>query len=207
MTTAAHNPAPTVAPTNDKRRSNRLIPSLMALLFFGPLAVAILMYYVGGEQWRPSGSVAHGILLPQPRTLPTGVMVLEDGATGDFAGKWSLLYVGRGDCDDACKEALYRTRQVRRALGNEMSRVQRFFIVTSGAPNTGFLAAVHPGILVMTGGLASRDAVLWTLGTFAEGDVFIADPLGNVVLHFPAGTAMKDMHQDLRLLLKASRIG
>ena len=207
MTTAAHNPAPTVAPTTDKRRSNRLIPSLMALLFFGPLAVAILMYYVGGEQWRPSGSVAHGILLPQPRTLPTGVMILEDGATADFGGKWSLLYVGLGDCDDACKEALYRTRQVRRALGKEMSRVQRFFVATGGAPNTEFLAAVHPGILVMTEGLASRDAVLASLGTFAEGDVFVADPLGNVVLRFPAGTAMKDMHQDLQLLLKASQIG
>ena len=190
-----------------KRRSKRLVPALMALLFFGPLAVAILMYYVGGREWRPSGSVAHGILLPQPRTLPTGVMVLDDGATADFNGKWSLLYVGRGDCDDSCKEALYRTRQVRRALGKEMSRVQRFFIATGGAPNPGFLAVDHPGILVLAEGLASRDAVLAALGTFAEGDVFIADPLGNVVLRFPAGTAMKDMHQDLQLLLKASQIG
>ena len=46
-----------------------------------------------------------------------------------------------------------------------------------------------------------------TLGEFAEGDVFIADPLGNVVLRFPAGTTMKDMHEDLNLLLKASQIG
>jgi hypothetical protein len=49
--------------------------------------------------------------------------------------------------------------------------------------------------------------VLATLGEFAEGDVFIADPLGNVVLRFPAGAAMKDMHEDLALLLKASQIG
>lgn len=207
MTTAAPNADLTSNPDAGKRRSKRLVPALMALLFFGPLAIAILMYYVGGEQWQPSGSVAHGILLPQPRTLPIGVMVLADGATADFSGKWSLLYVGRGDCDDACKEALYRTRQVRRALGKEMSRVQRFFIATGGTPNTGFLAADHPGILVLTEGLASRDAVLADLGTFAEGDVFIADPLGNVVLRFPAGTSMKDMHQDLQLLLKASQIG
>jgi hypothetical protein len=188
-------------------RSKRLVPILMALLFFGPLAIAILMYYVGGGQWRPSGSVAHGVLLPQPRTLPTGLMVLAGGATADFSGKWSLLYVGRGDCDDTCKEALYRTRQVRRALGKEMSRVQRFFIATGGTPDSGFLAADHPGMLVLTEGLASRDAVLATLGSFGEGDVFLADPLGNVVLRFPAGTSMKDMHQDLQFLLKASQIG
>jgi len=195
------------APTAGGKRNNRLIPVLMALLFFGPLALAIVMYYAGGDAWRPSGSVAHGILLSQPRTLPTGVMILPDGTTADFGGKWSLLYVGRGDCDDACRETLYRTRQVRRALGKEMSRVQRYFISTSGAPNAGFVAADHPGLLVLPDGLSSRDTVLATLGEFAENDVFVADPLGNVVLRFPAGAAMKDMHEDLALLLKASQIG
>lgn len=197
----------TVAPTADKRPGNRLVPTLMALLFFGPLAVAISLYYLGGAQWRPSGSVAHGVLLLPPRELPTGVMVLPDGATADFGGKWSLIYVGRGDCDESCKAALYRTRQVRRALGKEMSRVQRVFIATSGAPNAGFLATDHPGLLVLTDGLSSRDVALATLGEFTEGDVFIADPRGNVVLRFPPGTAMKDMHEDLKLLLKASQIG
>jgi hypothetical protein len=179
----------------------------MALLFFGPLAAAVVMYYVGGDQWRPKGSVAHGILLPEPRTLPAGVMVLPGGATADFTGKWSLLYVGRGDCEDACRETLYRTRQVRRALGKEMERVQRFFITTSGQPDAGFLAVEHPGLLVLPDGLSARDTALAAIGQFADGDVFIADPRGNVVMRFPPGTAMKDMHADLVLLLKASQIG
>ena len=193
--------------TADKKPGTRLVPALMALLFFGPLAIAIIMYYSGGARWRPQSSVAHGTLLAQPRTLPGEVMLLADGATAGFTGKWSLLYVGRGDCDDACKEALYQTRQVRRALGKEMARVQRFFIVTGGTPNPGFIAADHPGLLVMAEGLAARDAVLATLGAFADGEVFVADPLGNVILRFPAGTSMKDMHADLKLLLKASKIG
>lgn len=191
----------------DQKRGSRLVPALVALLFFGPIAVAAVMYFAGDAQWRPGGSVAHGTLLSPPRTLPTGLMVVGNGAVADFGGKWSLLYVGRGDCNDACKDSLYRTRQVRRALGKEMSRVQRFFISTSGAPNSGLLAADHPGMLVMAEGLASRDTVLATLGEFSEGDVFIVDPIGNVVLRLPAGTAMKDMHADLSLLLKASQIG
>ena len=193
--------------TANPGRGSRLILTLVALLFFGPLALAIVMYYVGGDRWRPAGSVAHGILLSQTHPLPTGVLLLANGVTADFAGKWSLLYVGRGDCDDACKEALYRTRQVRRALGKEESRVQRFFISMGDAPNAGFLAADHPGLLVMTDALATRDIVLTALGEFHEGDVFIADPLGNLILRFPAGTTMKDMHEDLQLLLKASQIG
>jgi hypothetical protein len=183
------------------------VPLLLALVFFGPLVLAVAMYFLGGDQWRPSRSVAHGILLQQPRTLPAGTILLPEGGNADFAGKWSLIYVGRGECDDACREALYHTRQVRRALGREMGRVQRFFVATAGAPNPGFVAADHPGLLVIPEGLASRDAVLATLGEFAEGDVFLADPLRNVVLRFPAGTTMKDMHEDLDLLLKASQIG
>ena len=196
-----------LAPTGAKKPNTRLVPALMALLFFGPLAIAIAMYYSGGARWRPQGSIAHGTLLAPPRTLPGEVMLLADGATAGFTGKWSLLYVGRGDCDDACKETLYRIRQVRRALGKEMARVQRFFIATGGEPNRGFVAADHPGLLVMAEGLAARDVVLATLGAFSEGEVFIADPLGNVVLRFPANTAMKDMYDDLKLLLKASQIG
>jgi hypothetical protein len=197
----------TTASGTPKVRNNRLIPFLVALVFFGPIAVAVLMYYAGDDQWRPSGSVAHGMLLSPPRQLPTGVMIFTGGTAADFLGQWSLIYVGRGDCDDPCKEALYRTRQVRRALGKEMARVQRLFISTGGEPNSGFLAADHPGLLVMTEAMASRDAALIALGEFADGDVFIADPLGNVVLRFPAGTPMKDMHEDLSLLLKASQIG
>ena len=192
MTDAAHN---------DGRTPFRFrIPPWMALLVFGPIMLAIVMYYAGTRN-------LNGVPLPQPRTLPAGVMILPDGARANFGGKWSLLYVGRGDCDEPCKEALSRTRQVQGGLGEDISRVQRFFISTSGTPNAGFLAADHPGLLVLTDGLTSRDGVLATLGEFAEGDVFIADPLGNVVLRFPAGTVIKDMQQDLTLLLKASQIG
>lgn len=197
----------TQATTATPRPTQRLIPLLMALLFFGPIIVAALMYFVGGDQWRPSGSVAHGILLTEPRQLPSDPIPLPGGATVAFTGKWSLVHVGRGDCAAACQETLYHTRQVRRALGREMARVQRVFLSTAGVPNTGFVAADHPDLLVLPDDLASRDAVLAALGAFADGDVFIADPLGNVVLRFPAGTPMKDMHEDLALLLKASQIG
>jgi hypothetical protein len=62
-------------------------------------------------------------------------------------------------------------------------------------------------MLVLAEGLGARDQVLAALGEFAEGDVFIVDPLGNLVMRFPAGTTMKDIHTDLELLLKASQIG
>lgn len=193
-------------------RPNWLIPALLALLFFGPLALAGLMYFLGGDAWRPAASTAHGILLPEPRSLPEGPIALADPLlTQDgpfqFAGRWSLILVGRGDCSGTCGEMLYRTRQVRRALGREMSRVQRVFVVTAGPTNRLYLATEHPGLAVLPEELVVRERVLLALGEFSDGDVFIADPLGNVIMRFKAGAEMKDMHKDLSLLLKASQIG
>ena len=52
-----------------RSRSKRLIPVLLALLFVGPFATAIYLYYYGGDSWRPQGSVAHGILIENPASL------------------------------------------------------------------------------------------------------------------------------------------
>ena len=103
--------------------------------------------------------------------------------------------------------ALWQLRQVRQALGRDMSRVQRFFIATSGSPDTGLISSTHPDLIVIDSSATASGRVLTTLGTYNEADVFVVDPLGNIMLRFPAGTSMKDMHKDLSLLLKASTIG
>lgn len=179
----------------------------MVLVFFGPVGAALLMYFGGDQGWRPAGSVAHGMLVTQGRTLPTTPVELADGKLAGFTGHWSLLYVGPGTCAPGCQQGLYRTRQVRRALGKEEVRVQRFFIATGGIPDQKFLATEHRGLVLVGSDLPIQGAVLAALGTFREGDIFIADPRGNLVLRFPSGTSMKDLHQDLKLLLKTSQIG
>lgn len=188
-------------------RRKLLVPFLLALLFVGPFATAIFLYYYGGDGWRPQGSVAHGMLIENPASLGRDPLQLPDGSTTAFVGKWSLLYVGRGDCDTACEQTLYAVRQVRQALGKEMSRVQRYFIATSGTPDAELMRGTHPDLIVIDAAVTGADRVLGTLGSYSEADVFVVDPLGNIMMRFPAGTSMKDMHKDLSLLLKASTIG
>ena len=190
-----------------RSRSKRLVPVLLALLFVGPFATAIYMYYYGGDGWRPEGSVAHGILIQNPASLDNDTVLLPNGKTVAFANKWSLLYVGDGHCDTACEQALYQLRQVREALGRDMSRVERYFITTSGTPDAEFIHGAHPDLIVIDGTVTEAGKVLAALGSYGEADVFVVDPLGNVMMRFPAGTSMKDMHKDLSLLLKASSIG
>ncbi len=183
-----------------------LIPGLLALLFFGPLLLAIVLYSLG-DGWRPAGSIAHGQLLSSPYLLPEAATdQAAAGAPVALRGQWLLIYPGPADCADSCRRDLITTRQVRRALGKEMQRVRRIFVATDGLPDLEFLAREHPMLAVVgphgdSAGLLPADLVL------EPGDVLLADPLGNVIMRFPAGTTMKDMHADLKLLLKASHIG
>jgi hypothetical protein len=83
---------------------------LLLLLFFTPLLLSFVIYY--GSDWRPAGHTNHGVLIAPARTLPPiGLpqVGLPQGATpslGDatasvMRGKWSLVYIGRGECDVA----------------------------------------------------------------------------------------------------------
>jgi len=180
---------------------------LLALVFLGPMGIAMALYYTG-FQWRPQGSTEHGELYQPPRPLPELDLQLlgEGGGNAGLRGKWTFIYAGPGDCATACREALVEMRQVRRALGRDMERVQRLYLVTGGEPDLAWLATEHPGLDVAAGGEATN-AVLQAIGEAPAGSIFLADPLGNLVMRYPAGTGMKGMHQDLQRLLKISTIG
>lgn len=188
-----------------KTPSKLTVPILLAVVFFGPFFAAVALYFYGGDRFRPAGSTAHGILIAEPRSLPAGAGTLAGNPTARFDGKWSIIYVHRGSCGTDCTDSLYRTRQVRRALGKENTRVQRFWVAAGSDP--GLLSREHPDLVVVGDGDPALAKVLASLGEFQDGDVFLADPLGNVMMRFPAGSSMNDMHKDLTLLLKASQIG
>ena len=126
--------------SDNQARSKLLIPVLLALLFVGPFVTAIVLYYYGGDSWRPQGSVAHGVLIENPPSLGIDTGIAAGWVQRRLCtGKWSLLYTGSGNCGSRLPAGTLAVRQVRQALGRDMSRVQRFFIATSGTPD----AAVH----------------------------------------------------------------
>jgi hypothetical protein len=131
------------------RRGRRQLLALAAL-FFVPLAIAFWMYY-GPTDWRPSGDASKGDLIEPARPLAEIALTTMDGeatAPSLLRGKWTMLYVGDGLCDDRCRKALYLTRQSRIALNKDMDRVQRVFLVTGRCCDRGFLATEHPDLVV-----------------------------------------------------------
>lgn len=148
-------PAESELPAATVRARNLRTIALLAGLFLLPIVIAFATYY--GTGWRPAGHVNHGHLFSPARPLPaialTRVAFEEAPAGGKsrpaLRGEWSLVYAGDGRCDPACREALIVMRETRLALGHDMSRLERVFLVTGNCCARSFLAREHPGLVVL----------------------------------------------------------
>lgn len=195
-------------PRTPDRRQRRVLIGL-ALLFFAPLGLAFYLYY--GPAWRPGGHVNAGVLIEPARPLPAlALPLLEAGNTGaDFLkGRWTLLLVGSGPCEQACRERLYDTRQVRLALDRDMKRVQRAFIAGPGCCDVESLRREHPDLIMLrAGGAADPLLALLPGADLVPPRVYLIDPLGNLMMFYAADTPAKGMLQDLKRLLRLSSVG
>ena len=199
---------------NAVRRGRRQL-LLLAALFFVPLAIAFWMYY-GPTGWRPSGDASKGDLIDPARPLAALALTTADGTQTqpDFLrGKWSMVYVGDGLCDDRCRKALYLTRQSRIALNKDMDRVQRVFLVTGRCCDRGFLAEEHPDLVVARVDDDASAALLEPFPTYGgvpladAGRIFIVDPLGNLLMSYAPTSPDKALLTDMKKLLRLSHIG
>jgi hypothetical protein len=198
----------------DFRARNLRMLALLAGLFVLPLLFAFYMYY--GTDWRPVRRVNHGTLITPARPLPAVHLPQVNMSDSDAAApepqqlrtRWSMVYVGAGNCDEPCRQALYVMRQTRLSLNNDMSRVERVFLTTGNCCAREFLAHEHPGLVVLdaTGEQGTR-----LLREFpADGrpySLFIVDPLGNLMMSYDARQNPKGLLEDLKKLLRLSHIG
>ena len=190
--------------TSDKtRKSARPQLLFIALIFFGPLILAAWMYY-GGHFARPATS-NHGALLEPISNLLEEVPDSELLQQGQ--GMWLLLYPNAADCDETCRDALFTMRQGRLMLGKEQDRLMRAFLHGDSPPDKVFIANEHQGLIT------TQDASLSSLLTnkkpieLPDGGYYLVDPLGNLVMYFRPDMDPSEMVDDIKHLLRLSRIG
>ncbi len=198
-------------PQASLRARNLRTVGTLAALFLVPLALAFCTYYASG--WRPIRHVNHGVLISPPRPLAAvGLPQVSLAATPVFRRQWSLVYVGDGACDASCRWALFMMRQTRLGLGDDMTRVARVFLVSSGCCDREFLARDYPGLAVIDA-TGPRGAAL--LAEFPGAGVpgrrahtlYIVDPLGNLMMSYDARANPHGLLEDLQKLLRLSHIG
>jgi cytochrome oxidase Cu insertion factor (SCO1/SenC/PrrC family) len=200
--------------TPHDRRQRRILIGV-ALMFFAPLGLSFYLYYV--QHWHPGGRVNAGELIQPARPLPDLALPLAASASTSgetnptfLKGKWTLLYVQHGRCDDECRRHLYDTRQVRLALDREMNRVQRVFIGDSDCCDQKELQAAHPDLLAIRQSPAD-EPLLGLLpmvsGAVNSHRVYLIDPLGNLMMFYAPDGKPKGMLEDMKRLLRLSSIG
>ena len=192
--------APLASPEEARAaRRGRVTLLLIAAVCLAPIVASYTIYYL----YPREAAANYGALLAVPAPALAGTTTAgAPFALSDLHGRWAFVAVSAGACEAACARDLYATRQARTMQGRERDRVVRvLFVGADGTPAQDVLAQ-HPGLVVVQ----ASAATLARLPRGATG-IYIVDPLGNLVLHFPADPDIKRMANDLGRLLRASSIG
>ena len=167
-------------------------PALKVAAIFGvcaaPLAFGWLAYQ---ERWISGRTSNYGELLT-PRPLA--------GPLAPLRGKWVFVTLDPAACGARCERKLYIVRQVRRAQGTNAERIERLWLIADGGTPRPALVAALEGSRI-----AGVDAAL--AGALSGDYIYLVDPLGNLMMRFPADADGKRMIQDLERLLKYSSVG
>jgi hypothetical protein len=159
----------------------------VALVCAAPLVLGTAAYLL---RWSPGTPSNYGELL-----TPTPVAELEA-----LRGKWVLVMFAAAACDARCEQKLYYMRQVRRAQGKDMSRVERLWVITDGArPREEILPGIEG---TRFAGLSEKE-----FPGKAVDHIYLVDPLGNLMMRFPRDPDPSRMIKDLQRLLRYSRFG
>jgi hypothetical protein len=179
----------------DKVRRGRIKLALLGAFFVLPFAASWAIWkfdLVSGNTGN------YGTLLP-----PKQVALPSDPA---LKGKWVLVVFAGGACDASCERQLYFVRQVRRAQGKQMNRVERLWLVTDSAtPRPEVLAAIEGTVVAPAAGRQDFPADGAADGVSQH--VYLVDPLGNLMMRFPREPDPARVIKDLQRLLRASSFG
>ena len=105
-------------------------------------------------------------------------------------------------------------RQVRLAQGENLRRVQRLFLATGASPESGLQEVLmeYPDMAVarLSPEQAAMIAPVFSIEgnpMQGAGNVYLVDPLGNLMMYYGPDADPRGMIQDLQRLLKYSHTG
>ncbi|MDR2875678.1 MAG: hypothetical protein LBV44_07100 [Methylobacillus sp.] len=197
-----------MAETAQQRKGRRMM-FIMLALFSLPLIAVLLMVRL---DYRPGGE-SHGELLKPPKALLAPAMTDLQGrpfAAAQWKDKWHLVVIADETCDADCQQRLHLMRQVHVTLNKEMSRAQRVLIVTRADDDLESLQQRYPDLVILTGTEAADFARQFDLPdqpAATAGRVYLVDPLGNLMMSYPAGFDPRGLQKDMTRLLNFSWVG
>jgi len=207
------------APAGQPRRRTMTPLILIVLISLAPVLFAVLAYYVPSLGLRPQGTTNYGTLIQPQRPIPdSSALALTDlnGKPFDLnslRGDWLLVSADESACPESCVRKLFVLRNSHASQGKEVKRLKRVWFVLDDGPVPQTVLDAYQGTYMLradTGQLArflapeagadERDGAL-------KAPMWIIDPLGHLMMSFPAGADPLEVRDDIRHLLRTSRIG
>lgn len=175
------------------------------LVCASPVIASYFTYYVV----RPEGRRNYGELITPQRPLPAMVTTDLNGKAGELTTlkkQWLLISVANAACDSACQQRLYFQRQLRESLGKQKGRLDRVWLITDTAAVD---ARLQPALAEASVLRVAAEALAQWLPPAgnAQDHLYVVDPIGNLMMRFPANmdaAGAAKAKRDLDRLLRAS---
>lgn len=204
MNAESRSPTPAKTP-------NRSVAPLIWILVISlvPVIAAFLVYY--NPQWQPEGSTNYGELIIPQRTLPGPDQLrvtTMDGKPFDLEtlkGKWLFVTADNAQCEEDCAKKLFIIRNVHAMTGKNVDRLARVWFITDDQPVPEKVLEAYKGTIMLRADPASLGAFLNR--EELEKDIWIIDPLGNLIMQYPENPDPLLLRKDIGKLLHNSRIG
>lgn len=155
---------------------------------------------------RPA-SVNYGELLEVKPLTGTGLNQADQTIfrIRQLRGKWALVAVDSGKCDEQCRKKLYYMRQVRLVQNAERERIERLWLIDDDEVPSPDLASEYEGTLFVN----AKDSDLLKAipsKTSQHDHLYLVDPIGNLIMRFPKDADPSKMVKDIKRLLKVSQL-
>ncbi len=185
-----------------QRNHKRKLLILFALLC-APILISYFLHFSG---YRP-GSVNYGELIEIREFKGMGVNQVDNVIfrTRDMHGKWIMLMVDSGNCNEACQEKIYHMRQIRTVQNTEMHRVERVWLIDDDVPVDPALIEEFEGTFFVN----SQGSELLADIPAEESNrnhIYLVDPIGNLMMRFPENADPSLIVNDVKRLLHVSQL-
>jgi len=204
-------------PTNKPAVKRSLTPMVLVFLCsLAPIVAAFVVYL--NPQWWPTDSSNYGTLLSPQRPMPAASelrLTTLDGKPFDLEslkGKWLLVAADGAACPESCARKLFITRNSHASQGKNVDRLARVWFITDDAVVPDKVLEAYKGTVMvrvdpdqLARFLLARDTAAGQPGL--QDPIWVIDPLGNLMMQYPAEADGVRVRKDISKLVYNSRIG
>jgi cytochrome oxidase Cu insertion factor (SCO1/SenC/PrrC family) len=204
-TRASNNPI-------ERKKRNPYTVWFVVMAFIAPVILAYTVFFFVDVK----SFVNHGEIL-NPIVHITDFSLRDDKneliPQDELTYKWRLISFLGVDCDQQCESRLFDSRQIHTSLGKDQHRLSRMFVhlEPAGESLKKLTAETHKNVIHVNGNV---ETIIKALGNnvhdglgITDNEIYIMDPMGNVMMRFTQEQPNKEFLYDLKKLLKASQIG